>query len=134
MSRVVSSLMAHVGASGPSPEPATRHELGRSTDGQESYACSEPRRASRRGPGFLPPLPPGEGRGEGPRVWRRPSVTPPHPNPLPEGEGTRRRPQGSGVVWLPLPPGEGRGEGLRVWRRLGNAPHPNPVSEQRAQA
>src|SRR3954463_14474141 len=40
---------------------------------------------------FLPPLPPGEGRGEGPPISRRPSVTPPHPNPLPEGEGTGSR-------------------------------------------
>src|SRR5687768_572000 len=36
----------------------------------------------------VPPLPPGEGRGEGARESNgsRPS-TPPHPNPLPEGEG-----------------------------------------------
>jgi hypothetical protein len=41
-------------------------------------------------PSHLPPLPPGEGRGEGARgVDTRLTTTHPHPNPLPEGEGTR---------------------------------------------
>src|SRR6185312_13539543 len=44
---------------------------------------------------LLPPLPPGEGRGEG--ILRRafldqlgPTPAPPHPNPLREGEGAER--------------------------------------------
>ena len=39
----------------------------------------------------LLPLPPGEGRGEGPCPEHRgplSQATPPHPNPLPGGEGT----------------------------------------------
>src|SRR5687767_14875791 len=49
------------------------------------------RRASRFR--LLPPLPPGEGRGEGAReIESRPIArTPPHPDLLPEGEGTRAR-------------------------------------------
>src|SRR5215216_5956066 len=42
---------------------------------------------------FLP-LPPGEGGGEGAFQINRFSLrTPPHPNPLPKGEGTRVRPR-----------------------------------------
>ncbi len=48
-------------------------------------------------PSFLPPLPPGEGGGEG-------LLLP----PLPPGEG-----RGEGLLLPPLPPGEGRGEGLQ---------------------
>ena len=44
---------------------------------------------------FLPPLPPGEGWGEGEfqKAFAgegKSFVIPPHPNPLPEGEGTRK--------------------------------------------
>src|SRR5262249_47447394 len=39
-------------------------------------------------PSSRPPLPLGEGRGEGPQRL----VKTPHPNPLPAGEGTRRHP------------------------------------------
>jgi hypothetical protein len=48
----------------------------------------------RRAISTLPPLPSGEGRGEGGRGDNAlgsphdPTPTPPHPNPLPEGEGT----------------------------------------------
>ena len=77
----------------------------------------------------LPPLPPGEGWGEG--VWRSASVAQseqreirPHPNPLPEGEGMETPPSPSRLPSPPSPPLELHAipaEDPAVYDMIGNA-------------
>jgi DNA mismatch repair protein MutL len=57
--------------------------------GESAAASIEPARFSLRAPTLqrILPLPPGEGPGEGPSIEVLSSSEPPHPNPLPEGEG-----------------------------------------------